>query len=331
MPRRAATALACALVALLACSRGAAPPAGPATAPAAAGPGAPAGPAAAATDWDHPAELLALDAGEAARRLGSFEWGGTASFTVTTQADRAARVHAEERHRVRQSVDGEFEANAEIDEGRGPGGETGKHEIFAGGLTYARGQYAPWRERPTDHGRDARRFRDESFTMAGDLARLYGPALLLTPAGETQLLGRTARRFTVALARETLAGGGADSRTFPAGGPDEETRRHLAFLDGRVPLAASGELLFDAATGVPQRARLAGAFSVKDDPRVRVQVEVAGEVKALGSKVAAVVAPKNALKDSRKPQGVALALERAGFKSRDKAAAAEPADEPEAP
>ena len=44
-----------------------------------------------------------------------------------------------------------------------------------------------------------------------------------------------------------------------------------------------------------------------------------------------MVAPQDALKDSRKPQGVALALERAGFKSRDKAAAAEPADEPEAP
>jgi len=324
MPGRPATALACAL-ALLACSRGAAPAGGSPSSP-----GAGSG-AAAATDWDRPAALLALDADEAAHRLGSFEWSGTASFTVTTQADRTARVHAEERHRVRQSVDGEFEANAEIDEGRGPGGETGKHVLFAGGLTYARAQYAPWRERPTDHGRDARRFRDESFTMAGDLARLCGPALLLTPAGEAQVLGRSARRFTVALSREPQAGAEADTRTFPAGGPDEETRRHLAFLDGRVPVAASGELLLDAATGVPLRVRMVGAFSVRDDPRVRVQVEVAGEVKALGAKVAAVVAPKNALKDSRKPQGVALALERAGFKSRDKAAAAEPADEPDAP
>ena len=96
-------------------------------------------------------------------------------------------------------------------------------------------------------------------------------------------------------------------------------------------MAAGGEVLFDDRTGVPLRARLSGAFSLKDDPRVRVQVEVAGEIKVLGPKVAAVVAPKDALKDSRKPQGVALALERAGFKSREKAAAAEPADEPEAP
>ena len=122
----------------------------------------------------------AMDADEAARRLGSFEWAGTASFTVTTQADSATRVHVAERHRVRQSANGEFEVDAEIDEGRGPGGEAGKHVVFGGGLTYARAQFAPWRERPTDHGRDARRFRDESFTLAGDLARLQGPALVLT-------------------------------------------------------------------------------------------------------------------------------------------------------
>ncbi len=325
MPRRAYIALAIGLAAQAACSRGAPEPAeGPATWAAEPGGGLPAEP-----DWEHPAALLAMDAGEAARRLGSLEWAGTASFTVTTQADGGSRVHVAERHRVRQAASGEFEADAEIDEGRGPGGEAGKHVVFSGGLTYAHGQFAPWRERPTDHGRDARRFRDESFTLAGDLARLLGPALALAPAGQVSLLGRTARRFTVSLAREAPAAAAeTDTRRFATGGADEETRRHLAFLDGRVPVAASGEVLFDDRTGVPLRERISGAFSVKDDPRVRVQVEVAGEVKELGPKVAAVVAPKNALKDSRKPPGVALALERAGFKSRDKAAAAEPADEP---
>jgi len=328
MAGRSAIALAVCAAALAACSRGAAPPA--AGAPGRAG--AAAGSAPSEVDWEHPAALLAMDADEASRRLGSFEWAGMAGFTVTTQADGTSRVHVAERHRVRQAANGEFEADAEIDEGRGPGGEAGKHVVFAGGLTYARAQFAPWRERPTDHGRDARRFRDESFTLAGDLARLQGPALVLTPAGTTQLLGREVRRFTVSLAKgATAALAGTDPRQFATGGADEETRRHLAFLDGRIPVAAGGEVLFDDRTGVPLRARLSGAFSLKDDPRVRVQVEVAGEVKALGPKVAAVVAPKDALKDSRKPPGVALALERAGFKSREKAAAAEPADEPEAP
>jgi hypothetical protein len=329
MPGRSATALLCLLAGLSACSRGAPPP--PAGGPVTAG-GAAGGPVPVELDWDHPAAFLSVDADEAARRLGSFEWAGTASFTVTTQADSANQVHVAERHRLRQAANGEFEVDAVVDEGRGPGGEAGKHVIFSGGLTYARAHFAPWRERPTDRGRDARRFRDESFTMAGDLARLQGPALVLTAAGRTQLLDRAVRRFTVSLAAETPAAwAGNDPRQFAAGGPDEETRRHLAFLDGRVPVAASGEVLLDALTGVPLKARIIGAFSVKDDPRLRVQVEVAGEVKAVGQRVAAVVAPRNALKDSRKPPGVALALERAGFKSREKAAAAEPADEPEAP
>ncbi len=254
---RSRAALALGLAALAACSRGAPPPAG---ADPAAGPSAAGGPVA-GLDWDHPAALLAMDAGEAARRLGSLDWAGTASFTVTTRADGATRVHVAERHRVRQSAGGEFEADAEIDEGRGPGGEAGKHVVFVGGLTYARAQFAPWRERPTDHGRDARRFRDESFTMAGDLARLQGPALVLTAAGEAQVLGRTARRFVVTLAREVPATpAAADPRVFPAGGPDPETRRHLAFLDGRIPVAAGGEVLFDDRTGVPLRAMRACAL-----------------------------------------------------------------------
>jgi hypothetical protein len=211
MTGRAAIASAFALAVLAGCSRGAPPPV--AEGLAAAGGGTPV-----ALDWDHPAALLSMDAGEAARRLGSFDWAGTAGFIVTTQADSTNRVHVTERHRVRQLADGDFEADAEIDEGRGPGGEAGKHLVFSGGLTYARGQFAPWRERPTDHGRDARRFRDESFTMAGDLARLQGPALLLAPAGETQFLGRTARRFSVALARGLPAtAAGIDSRaTWPS-------------------------------------------------------------------------------------------------------------------
>jgi hypothetical protein len=323
MPGRAAIGVALGVAALAACSRGA--PAEPAPGAAWNGPAGAGAPT--ALDWEHPAAFLALDAGEAARRLGSFEWAGTASFTATSQAAGTGRVHVAERHRVRQSVDGDFEVEAEIDDGRGPGGEAGKQVAFVGGLTYARARFAPWRRRPTDHGRDARRFRDESFALVGDLARLQGPALQLTPAGETRFLGRPARRYLVSLSQQATAPAAPDPRVFPAGGPDDETRRHLAFLDGRVPVAASGELLLDAGTGVLLQARLSAAFSVKDDPRLRVQVEVAGEVKALGPAVAAVVAPRNALDDDRKPPGVALALERAGYKSREKAAAAEPADE----
>jgi hypothetical protein len=280
-----------------------------------------------------PRALLELDADEAARRLGSLDWRGGVKFQATRQGDSAARVQQVERHRVRQLASGEFEVESEQDGGGGPGAVTGKQVLWVGGMTYARNRFAPFRERPTDRGRDARRFRDESFGLLGDLGRLYGPALVLTPAGEATVLGRVARRYAFSLAAAPTAPPAPEGRAFGPTGPDPDTRRHLAFLDGRVPVAAAGEVLLDDATGVPLKATLRGAFSVKDDARVRVQVEVTAEVKAIGEKVAAVAAPKGALPDARKPAGVAAALEAAGLKARDRKgeAAAEPADEPEPP
>jgi len=297
-------------------------------------PDAPAAPAAwPKPDLAEPRPLLALDAGEAARRLGSFDWAGTAAYTVTRQGDSAARVHVEERHKVRQQAGGEFEVESEIDAGQGPGAVQGKHVISAGGMTYAAARFAPFRERPTDRGRDARRFRDESFNLLADLARLYGPALTLTPTGDATVLGRAAKKYVVSLAPATPASTAvAEARVFPTNGPDADSKRHLAFLDGRVPVAAAGEVLLDAETGVPLKARVTGAFSVRDDARVRVQVEVAGEVKALGGKAGQVAAPKGALPDSRRPPGVAAALEAAGLKVHEKKGEkAEPGDEPDQP
>jgi len=328
MPRRLALALAL-LLAAAACTRGADAEARRRVF-AAEEPARPAPPVATAAELAEPRRLLDLDADEAARRLGSLEWRGAVKFQATRQGDSAARVQQVEQHRVRQLASGEFEVESEQDGGGGPGAVTGKQVIWAGGMTYARNRFAPFRERPTDRGRDARRYRDESFGLLGELARLYGPALALTPAGEASVLGHTARRFTFSLAPGPATPVAADGRTFGHGGPDADTKRHLAFLDGRRPVSASGEVLLDEVTGVPLRGTLRGAFSVQEDPRVRVQVEVTGEVRALGEKVAAVHAPKGALPDARKPAGVAAALEAAGLKARDKdkkGEAAEPADE----
>jgi hypothetical protein len=310
-------ALAAALLAsLAACSRGTA---GDERAPGAAPP----------ASLDDPRALLSLDAGEVARRLGSFEWSGAAVFTATTQGDSAARVHVAERHRLRQLATGEFDVASEIDSGRGEGGLSGRRVIWAGGMTYAQGMYAPFRERPTDRGRDARRFREESFGLVADLARLYGPALAATPAGDVTLLGRGAHRFAFSLVEPEPVAAAPDRRVFAQGGPDQDTRRHLAFLDGRLPVAATGELLVDAETGAPLRARLTGAFGLKDDPRVRVQVDASGEIRALGDTVRPVTAPEKALPDERKPKGVADALEAAGLKAppRKDGERAEPTDE----
>ncbi len=264
-------------------------------------------------DFGHPVEALRTGADEAAAREGSFAWEARVSWTVARPGTPPLR--AEERHLLRQLATGEFEVSADVDPGAGPGSETGKQIVYARGMTYARGRWAPFRERPTDRGRDARRYRDESFRLAGDLADLYGPALAASPAGESTWLGRRARRFRLSLS-------GAAPREappppdLPDGGYDADTRRRVDFLEGRVPAALEGELLLDADTGVPLSVTMRGAFSERADPQLRAQVELAAEVKAIGGDVAAVLPPKGALTDERKPKGVARALEAAGLRKR---------------
>ena len=133
-------------------------------------------------DLERPLSALALDADGVARRLGSFEWTAGIEWTFSREGEDAQRVRAVERHRVRQSATGDFDVSAEIDPGLGPGSDSGKDVIRAGGMTYARAKYAPWRERPTDRGRDARLSRDESFSAPAAVLRLCG-AVAATPAG----------------------------------------------------------------------------------------------------------------------------------------------------
>jgi hypothetical protein len=280
-------------------------------------------------DFEQPAVALTFGADDVARRLGSFEWTAAVEWTMSREGDDAQRVRSVERHRIRQSATGEFEATTEVDPGLGPGSQAGKEVVFAGGRTYARAKHAPFRERPTDRGRDARRFRDESFAVASSLARLCGQ-LSISPAGEATVLGRRAMRYKIA-----LVAGGAPPATAarPAGlpPPDEDTRRRIRFLEGRVPASADGELLLDGATGAPLKVRIAAAFTVKDEPAVRATVELLAQVRALGGEVTAVLAPRGALLDERKPAGVAAALDAAGLRKRGeegKEGRAEPADEP---
>jgi hypothetical protein len=317
--RRLAIALAAslALPCSWACSRGA-----PAPAAASAERGA-----APAFDWERPVTALDLGPEEVAARLGSFEWTAAVEWTVERTGEDARRVHAVEHHRVRQAATGEFEVRADVDPGLGAGSESGKEVVWSGGMTYARARYAPWRERPTDRGRDARRFRDESFLAPRSVARLIGPALELRAAGDGEALRRRARRIALSLAKGAPPPPPPARPADPA--PDEDTKRRRAFLDGLRPQAVSGELLLDEKTGAPLRVKLTATFTVEGDPAARATVEVVAQVRTLGGEVTAVAAPKTALPDERKPSGVANALEAAGLKKRGEEKKAEPDEDEE--
>lgn len=295
------------LLVVAACSRGGAPGSGGDATPTAPPP----------FDWNRPAGALRLDPDVVAAGLGSFAWEGTAVWSAV-HGER--KLEVSERHAVRQLATGEFAAEGTIDPGRGPGSESGKRVVWAKGMTYARSLYPAsghWRERPTDHGRGARRFRDESFLLAGELAGLLGPALVASPAGTGSALGRPARRFALSLDRARFAPGPSRlSADPPPGGPDAATKARLALLDGREPIDAAGEMLLDAATGAPLVVRLSALLGVKGDPGARVHVAVEGRLTALGGAVAAVTPPPGALPDERKPRGVARALEQAGLRKK---------------
>jgi hypothetical protein len=286
-------------------------------------------PAATSFDLDRPGAALDQDADAVARALGSFEWTAAVEWTVSRGGEEAQRVRAVERHRVVQAATGEFAVSAQIDPGLGPGSETGRDLVWTGGMTYGRAKYAPYRERPTDRGRDARRHRDESFGIAGAVARLYGEALAISPAEDLTVLGRPAKRFLLSLAEDAAPPAPA-ARPEGASDPDAETGRRRAFLDGRIPAAADGELVLDAATGAPLRVRLRGAFGARGEPQVRTTIELLAQVRSLGAEVPAVAAPAQALPDARKASGVAGALDASGLRKRGEdrePARAEPPDD----
>jgi hypothetical protein len=298
-------------------------------------------------DWSRPSSALEMTADEAAARMGSFDFTASVSWTVargvpgpaapapapgdSPAAPEPLLVHGTERHEVRQLAGGDFHVLAEVDPGTWRGSETGKEITFVGGATWARGRYAPFRERPTDRGLEARRQRDQSFRLAADLAALFGPALAVEPRGDVSALGRPARRFSLYLAKGAARAQGqpdeAADRATPKGSMDEDTRRRAAFLEGRAPLSLQGEMLLDAASGVPLLVRMRGALGDKGDPRLRAEVDLEARITGWGSTVAPVAPPPGALPDDRKPRGVARALEQAGLRKRGEEKAEEPGDE----
>jgi hypothetical protein len=286
----------------------------------------PSGPA---FDPAHPESALALDADQVSKRLGTFEWGGAADWTVAQPG--GVTVHVTEQHKLRQVSSGEFEVRADVDPGLGPNAVSGKHVIWVNGMTFARALPAPFRERPTDRGRDARRYREDSFGMVRTIAALVGPALRIEANGSETILSREALRYRFTLADAAAPAAPPAPPGFLAKDPDTAARQ--GFLRGAAATKVEGELFVDAETGAPLRARLAATFAAPAQgkaPGPKVTVVVSSKIAALGTDVKAVAAPSTALPDERKPAGPSAALQAAGLKKKgEERQAAEPSDESE--
>ncbi len=235
-----------------------------------------------------------------------------------------------EQHRVRQAATGEFEVRADVDPGLGPQAVQGKQVIYVNGMTYARAQPAPFRQRPTDRGRDARRFREDSFGLARSVAGLLGPALRLTPERRRRGAGAAGPPLQGPPGRHRPGSPGPPAARLP--GARIPTPRHArASSRGAVPSAADGELAIDAQTGAPLSVRLQATFSAPagQEAGPPVSVVVSAQVKALGGEVKAVGPPRPGSPTSGSPPAPATALEAAGLKTKEEGPSAEPGDEPE--
>lgn len=287
------------------------------------------GDGAASFDPAHPEAALALDADEVAKRLGAFEWSGAAEWSISRPS--GAPLHVTEQHAIRQSATGAFEVRADVDPGLGPNAVAGKHVVWVDGMAYARSLPAPFRQRPTDRGRDARRYREDSFGLVRTVAALVGPALRLEPDGTEEVLGRDARRYRFTLGEVAAKAEVAAPPGFQAKDPDTALRQ--GFLAGAIATKAEGELDLDPSTGAPLRARLTASFNAPPSGKIagtKVTVTVSTKIAALGADVKVISAPAVALPDERKPAGPSAALEAAGLERRgEERPPAEPSDEGE--
>lgn len=282
--------------------------------------------AARAFDPAHPEAALAATADEVASRLGTFEWTGAVEWSVASSA--GSPLHVTEQHHLRQSATGEFAVRADVDPGLGPSAVQGKEVLYVDGMTYARALPAPFRQRPTDRGQDARRFREDSFGLVRSVVAMIGPALRVEPSGGEAVMGREALRFRFTLGEAAPRAAQPAPVGFQA--QDADTAVRQGFLRGGTVRAVDGELAVDAETGAPLRARLAATFEAPagQAPGPQVSVVVSAQMKAFGGEVKAIAAPVAALPDERKPAGPSTALEAAGLKKRgEEGQAPEPADE----
>ncbi|WP_428265223.1 hypothetical protein [Haliangium sp.] len=147
----------------------------------------------------------------------------------------------------------------------------GREVIYADDVLYLRPRYGRFHRRaPSDPGEPAR-IRDHVFAELGDHVALFAPALAVSDGGITEHEGRPARRVTLSLAEEPRA---------PAPGllPQQAWRTGLGFESVR------GEIVLDAATGVPLSATLEGSARFEREGRpLRMHVVVEHRVEPLAA------------------------------------------------
>lgn len=210
--------------------------------------------------------------------LGGHRFRGSSSIEVREGAEVVEAIADETAIAYRS--DGSFAAT--LDNSR----DYGRHATFAGGTLYLRPRYGKYHRRaPTDDGEPAR-IRGDVFATLGAYFELVAPAAAIADAGEVQHAGRAARRLQLSRAAKPVAR--------PA-----ERRPERAWRDEVSVEELTGDVVLDAATGVPLRAALdARVRFVRDGRTFVMTLKVAHEVTDDGSEPEVAAPPDDQVVDT---------------------------------
>lgn len=252
--------------------------------------------------------VLGMGAAEATERLGPHRYSATIDLEWTANGKNVRLNETRVLEAGQGGVSGDFHAIQENSR------DQGLEVLRVKGQVFARSRYGKFRLRSRDRGM-AERIREETFGAIPDFDQLFRGRIKLTAQGTGSLEGRVTWKYVVSLAE---AAPEAPARLPPPqlakNGGDETTLRRLAFQELRQPRTLQGEVQVDAETSVVVRARLDGRLAVQrpDVGPAELRLTLDSKVSDIG-KSPALAAPKDALPDQDKPQGIAAALERFGI------------------
>jgi len=153
----------------------------------------------------------------------------------------------------------------------------GRETTYFDGTLFLRPRYQRWHGRDPENPEEPLALRDQYFEATAAVWDLLGPGAELGDAGRVEVAGRGARKITV-------------RRAADPGKPAAEPLAQRKWREGRSVDAVEGEVVLDAAKGVPLLVKLAGAIGFSRDGR-RFTMKVSLDTTISGLDAAAAIAP----------------------------------------
>jgi hypothetical protein len=155
----------------------------------------------------------------------------------------------------------------------------GRETTFVGGKLYLRPRYQRWHVRGPEDPDEPDALRDQYFDAVAATWDLLGPAAELTDKGPIQISGRPGRKIEVKRAAEPSQ-------------PPPEPIAQRKWRESRSIDEVSGEVVIDAAKGVPLVVKLGGTVGFsREGRRFSMKVSVDSTVSGLGTAAAIAVPP----------------------------------------